>query len=144
MLLSLSINPRKQNMLFIGSFCTQMKPYSSTLPTPLSHWFGAVLFFLLSRGFVLFVFSSCFGHFFCFNNVISWFCLSLLFPDSKTVFITAKTTGLGFGCFVVINPCCQPTNQQSWFGLLFHKLSNFTPPPPPGSQASSSGVVSEE
>ena len=41
----------------------------------------------------------------------------------------AEATGLGFVCFVVINSRVLSENRV-YFGLLFHKFSNFTPPPP--------------
>ena len=41
----------------------------------------------------------------------------------------AEATDLGFVCFFLLLTLCV-VNQQSWFGLLFHKFSNFTPPTP--------------
>ena len=40
----------------------------------------------------------------------------------------AEATGLGFVCFVVINPCVLSANRVD-LRFLFHKFSNFTPPP---------------
>ena len=41
-----------------------------------------------------------------------------------------EATGLGFACFVVINPRVLSANRVDLDFILFHKLSNFTPPPP--------------
>ena len=60
-----------------------------------------------------------FGSFFCFKNC----------PFPVMGCSAAEATGLGFVCFIVINPlCCQPT-ELIWV-FLFHKLSNLPPPPP--------------
>ena len=48
--------------------------------------------------------------------------------NRPTSFFTSDWPGLCLFC------CYQPScvvNQHSWFGLLFHKISNFNPPPPP-------------
>ena len=40
--------------------------------------------------------------------------------------------GLGFCCFVVINPRVLLANRVDFGLFLFYKFSNFTPPPPTG------------
>ena len=42
---------------------------------------------------------------------------------------SAEATGLGFVCFVIINPCALSANRVD-LAFLFHKFSNFTPPSP--------------
>ena len=41
----------------------------------------------------------------------------------------SEATGLGFVCFVVINPCALSANRVDFGLFLFNKFSNFTPPP---------------
>ena len=38
----------------------------------------------------------------------------------------AEATGLGFVCFVVINPCVLSANRVFFWFILFYKFSNFT------------------
>ena len=40
-----------------------------------------------------------------------------------------EATGLGFVCFVIINPCVLSANRVD-LGFFVSKFSNFTPPPP--------------
>ena len=40
-------------------------------------------------------------------------------------------SGLGFACFVVINPRVLSANRVDFCAFLFHTFSNFTHPPPP-------------
>ena len=49
----------------------------------------------------------------------------------------AEATGLGFVCFVVINPWVLSANRVDLGFFLFHKFSNFTPPPPHATDAAS-------
>ena len=42
-----------------------------------------------------------------------------------------EATGLGFVCFVVINPHVLTANRVDFGLFLFHKFFNFTPPPLP-------------
>ena len=49
-----------------------------------------------------------------------------------------EATGLGFVCFVVINPCVLSANRVDLGFFLFHKFSNFTPLGPPTAQQSRS------
>ena len=54
----------------------------------------------------------------------------LLPPPPPSLSHASEATGLGFVCFVVINPCVLSANKLIWaFLFLFHKFSNFTPPP---------------
>ena len=51
-----------------------------------------------------------------------------LFPNTLTNRCSAaKATGLGFVCFVVINPCVLSTNRVGFGLLFFHKFSNYSP-----------------
>ena len=42
----------------------------------------------------------------------------------------AEATGLGFVCFVVLNPRVLSANRVDFGLCLFHIFSHFTPPPP--------------
>ena len=46
----------------------------------------------------------------------------------------AQSTGLGFVCFVVINPRVLSVNGVDFGIFLFHKFSNLPHPPPQGLQ----------
>ena len=50
------------------------------------------------------------------------------FPNRSEALI-AEATGLGFVCFVVLNPRVLSANRVDFGFFLFQKLSNFTPPP---------------
>ena len=43
--------------------------------------------------------------------------------------VAAEATGLGFFCFVVVNPCVLSANRID-LGFFVHKFSNLLPPPP--------------
>ena len=48
-----------------------------------------------------------------------------------------EATGLGFVCFVVINPLVLSANRVDFGLVLFHKFSNLPPPPPVRTTSSS-------
>ena len=66
-------------------------------------------------------------------------------PHAKKSISPCCRTGLGFICFVIINPCVLLANRVD-FGLFFSKISKFPPPPqipPPPAEPVAIAIPSE-